>query len=143
MAGFKLEIITPEKMFFNGTADEIVCRTVEGELGVLKGHQPMIAVLDAHNLKLKIDGEWKTAYVSDGFVEVRPDEVVIFGEYCDWAEDAERAKAERERLIEAERRRHGDSILQQRHDTISIARSMMSLGQTDLLNKGGNGKNQV
>lgn len=125
-------------MFFNGTAEEIICRTVNGELGILKGHQPMIVVLDEHNLRLKLDGEWKIAYISDGFVEVRPDEVVIFGEYCDWAEDAAAARQERERIIEEERRRHGDSILQQRQDTISIARSIMS--KSELGGKGASGK---
>ncbi len=129
MSTFKLEIITPERMFFKGEVEQITCKTVKGELGILKGHQPMIAVLDEHNLKIKMGGRWCEFHVTDGFVEVRPDEVIIFGEYCDPMEVAEEQKAKRLALIKEERRRHGESITRQKHDTISIARSMEARGR--------------
>ncbi len=126
MSSFKLEIITPERMFFSGEVEQISCKTVGGELGILKGHQPMIAVLDEHNLKIKMGGRWCEFHITDGFVEVRPDEVVIFGEYCDPMEVAAEQNARRMALVEEERRRHEERISQQKQDTISITRALSS-----------------
>ena len=83
MSEFLLEIIAPEKHFFKGMVEQIICQTEEGELGILKGHQTMVAALEIGEIKIKTDGEWKSAFISEGFMEVRNDEVIIFSQCCE------------------------------------------------------------
>lgn len=80
MDGFLLEIITPEKQFFKGEAEQIICETESGKLGILKGHQTMVSALEIGEIQIKTNGEWKSAFISEGFMEVRRDEVVIFSQ---------------------------------------------------------------
>ena len=60
MDGFLLEIITPEKQFFKGEAEQIICETESGKLGILKGHQTMVSALEIGEIQIKVNGEWKS-----------------------------------------------------------------------------------
>lgn len=127
MNEYLLEIITPEKQFFKGNVEAITCQTSEGELGILKGHQTMIASLEIGELKLKIDGEWKSAFISEGFMEVRPDEVMIFSQCCEWPDEIDDVKAEMARQRVLERLQHEEGLKEHRHNEISLARAMARL----------------
>ena len=50
---FYLEILTPEKKFFWGDVESIIVKTPTGEMGVLKGHVPMVVVIDIGTIKIK------------------------------------------------------------------------------------------
>ena len=127
MSDFLLEIITPEKQFFKGSVEAIRCETLGGEIGVLKGHQPMVAALKIGEIRLKIAGEWKNAFNSEGFMEVRPDEVMIFSQSCEWPEDIDEARAEEARLRILETMRHEQGLTEHKHNEISLARAMARL----------------
>lgn len=90
---FKLEIITPEKQFLETQAEAVTVKCPDGELTVLKGHQPMIAAISIGELKIKENGQWRSAIGSQGFMEVRPDEVIIFTQACEWPEEVDEARA--------------------------------------------------
>ena len=83
-SNFKLEILTPTREFLSQQVEAITFTALDGEITVLKDHAPMIAVLEIGEMKIKVDGEWKNAFNSEGFVEVRPDEVLIFSQACEW-----------------------------------------------------------
>lgn len=127
MDEFLLEIITPEKQFFKGMAQQVTCQTSEGELGILKGHQTMVASLNVGEIKIKADGEWKNAFISEGFMEVRKDEVVIFSQCCEWPEEIDAARAEEERRQALDRIKHTESVKEHRQNEISLARAMARL----------------
>ena len=99
MDGFLLEIITPEKQFFKGEAEQIICETESGKLGILKGHQTMVSALEIGEIQIKVNGEWKSAFISEGFMEVRRDEVVIFSQCCQWPDEIDSARAEESRIL--------------------------------------------
>ena len=111
---FKLEIITPEKQFLETQAEAVTVKCPDGELTVLKGHQPMIAAISIGELKIKENGQWRSAIGSQGFMEVRPDEV-----------DEARALRAKERALEKLRQKQ--SIYESKHAKVSLARAMARL----------------
>lgn len=127
MSEFLLEIITPEKHFFKGTVEQITCQTEEGELGILKGHQTMVASLEIGEIKIKAKGEWKSAFISEGFMEVRNDEVIIFSQCCEWPEEIDGVRAEESRRRALDKIEHAQNLKEYRHNEISLARSMARL----------------
>ncbi len=124
MSKFFIEIITPERSFFKGEVEAAVCPTENGDIEILKNHQNMVAILKQDEIKLKIDGEWKTAVISEGFFEVRPDKVMVFSSFCDWIEDYEKNKALRETALESERESHAENLSIHREHNLSLARAI-------------------
>ena len=126
MNSFYLEIITPEKLFFEGNVEAAICPTTDGDIEILKGHQNLVAALSEDEIKFKVDGEWKTAVVTSGFFEVRPDRVSVFAEYCDEVSTYESAKRERIETEKKEREVHQQRLLMQRQDDLSLSKYLIS-----------------
>lgn len=102
MADLQVDIVTVESKFWEGEATMVVAKTTEGEIGIRPGHEPMLAELDvAGTVTVYTDANTKRiASVRGGFMSVTSSKVSILGEAADWAEDIDRAEAERE-LAEA------------------------------------------
>lgn len=81
---FTLEIVTPDKTFYNGTAEMIIVRTTQGDRGILKNHRPLVAGLSTGTLRIKKDGKYKEAKISGGFMNVDKEKTVILTESADW-----------------------------------------------------------
>jgi len=94
MAIFKLEIVTAERMVFSGEVNEVVVWGVEGQLGILPHHAPLMTMLQPGDLLMKKDGEEQYLAISGGFLEVRPDKVVILADACERAEEIDIVRAE-------------------------------------------------
>lgn len=127
MSDFMLEIITPEKEFFRQRVEAVSCRTPEGDVGVLAGHQPMAAVIEIGELRIKQNGEWKNAFNSEGFMEVRPYEVLIFVQSCEWPEDIDIARAKAAKQRAEDKLQHIGSITEQKINQISLVRAITRL----------------
>lgn len=127
MSEFLLEIITPQKQFFSGMAEQVICQTENGEIGVLKGHRTMVASLIIGEIKLKVNGEWKNAYISGGFMEVRKDEVLVFSNCCEWPDEIDAAKAEESKRKTLELITHEQSVKEHQHNEIVLARALARL----------------
>ncbi len=127
MAEFILEMFTPEKQFFLGKAESFVCTLADGELCVLAGHQPLLAALSPGEVRLKVNGQVKTAYVADGFMEVRPDHVMVFSHICEWPEDIDEARTKREIEKDKEQLRNAESLFEHRRSEIELQRMMAML----------------
>lgn len=98
MTPFKLQILTPDKEFFNGETDNLIVRTTVGDKGILAKHEEYIAALPIGKLKIKLDGKFRIAAVSEGTVKVGKDKTVILVQSCEWADeiDVDRAKTAKE-----------------------------------------------
>jgi F-type H+-transporting ATPase subunit epsilon len=101
-----LEIVTPEKLAYQGEVDSVVLPGSEGELGVLPHHAPLISTLGAGELRLRTDGQEESFAIVGGFLQVRPDKVVVMAETADLASDidlerAQTARREAERTLES------------------------------------------
>ena len=120
---FRLEIITPERTFYQGEVESLVLPTVGGQMGVLKGNIPLVSVLVSGEIKIQKDGKWYYAANSDGFVEVTPDKVVIFCETVFWP-------GEMEMEILKEKERHQREEMEYARDEKAYHLAKVSLMRT-------------
>lgn len=102
MATLRLEIVTAEGTVFADDVNEVVVWGIEGQLGILPHHAPLMTMLQPGDLLIKKDNEEHYLAISGGFLEVRPDKVIILADACERAEeiDIERAEAARRRADE-------------------------------------------
>ncbi|MFZ4627147.1 MAG: F0F1 ATP synthase subunit epsilon [Blastocatellia bacterium] len=98
-----LEVITPERKVLSQAVDEVVVPGMDGELGILPDHTPLISRLQTGVLTFRAGTERQLLHVSGGFVEVLPGHVSVLSDVAERPEeiDLERAQRARER---AERR---------------------------------------
>lgn len=75
-----LEIVTPEARVYSETVDTVVVPTVEGEIGVLPGHIPIVAQLSAGELRASKGSATQLLAVGSGFVQVSGDKVSILAD---------------------------------------------------------------
>jgi F-type H+-transporting ATPase subunit epsilon len=129
---FMLEIVTPEELLFKDEVQFVVVPEVNGELGVLRNHAPLIAALKAGIIRYTdINGAIKKVAISGGFMEVMSNEARVLAETAERGSqiDVLRAKASKER---AEKRlsEHDASINQVRAQ-MSFARAAARLKASD------------
>lgn len=104
---FRLKVIAPERIFFQGDVEFLEFRTTEGEVGIYPSHLPMTMIIAPGVLKIHNDGDVRQAALLSGFVEVLGNEVNILAESVEWPEEIDENRA-REAKIRAERRLKGD-----------------------------------
>jgi F-type H+-transporting ATPase subunit epsilon len=100
-----LEIVTPERLAYSAEVDAVSCPGIEGELGVLPHHAPLLSTLGIGELRIRRAGEEEYFAIAGGFLQVRPDKVVVMAELADLSseidlEAAEAARREAERAIQ-------------------------------------------
>ncbi|MGN0598049.1 MAG: ATP synthase F1 subunit epsilon [Ruminiclostridium sp.] len=98
MTPFKLEIITPDRVFFDDNTENVIVRTTVGDKGILAHHEPYVAALNIGKIKVMIDGKYRVAAISGGVIKVGRDKTTILAQSCEWADeiDVERAKHAKE-----------------------------------------------
>ena len=108
MSTFLLEIVTPERLVFSEQVDRLKATGIDGELGILAGHIPMVTPLKVAPLAFQAGKQRTTYAIQGGFLEVRADKVVVLADSAEKASDidVDRARAAKER---AERRLHNRS----------------------------------
>lgn len=95
MATYRLRVITPDRTVFDQRVNEIITRSVEGELGILAHHLPIITPLAPHALTIYLeDGGTERVAISGGFLEVGRDEVVILADTAELPHEIDRERAE-------------------------------------------------
>lgn len=73
-----LDVVTPEGTAFSGEISMLVAPGSEGELGILKGHIPLVAKLKNGTLRAKINGaEEKKMEIAGGFMEVKANKIIV------------------------------------------------------------------
>ena len=118
---FALKIITPDRVFYEGEAIMVELRTTEGEIGVLKNHIPLTAVVAPGVLRIReSDKETKVAALLSGFVEILQDRMTILAEVVEWPGEIDLARAE-EAKVRAERR------LAEKADKTNMKRAELAL----------------
>jgi F-type H+-transporting ATPase subunit epsilon len=102
----RLEIVTPERLVFEDDVDSVNVPGIEGELGILPHHAPLLSMLGFGELRIRRGGAEEVFAIVGGFVQVRPDKVVVMAETADMAaeidlERAQEARREAERALES------------------------------------------
>ncbi len=78
MAELKVSVVSADREVWSGLAKQIVARTTEGEIGILPGHEPILAILSTGEVRVTtLDGSVVTANADGGFFSVEHDTVTI------------------------------------------------------------------
>lgn len=102
-----LQIISPDRIFYDGEVEMIETTTTEGELGIYPEHIPLTAIIAPGVLAIHEPEGVKEAALHDGFIEIQKKKVVILAESCEWPEEIDINRA-KEAKIRAERRLKGE-----------------------------------
>jgi F-type H+-transporting ATPase subunit epsilon len=121
MSTIKLDIVTAERVVFSEDVDVVVAPGVEGELGILPHHAPLMTTLQGGELRVKKGGEEFFLCLSGGFLEVRPDRVIVLADTAERCEEIDVARAE-----EAKRRAE-ERLLERKTPEVDVARAEAAL----------------
>ena len=124
---FHLEIIATDRVFFKGEVEHLVITAIDGLLGILAGHEPLVTSLPTGELKYLVDGEWKYAAISEGFIQVMPDSSIILAETCELPEEIDIKRAQEARERAEERLRQKQSIKEYYETQAALNRAMNRL----------------
>ncbi|MGL5849595.1 MAG: F0F1 ATP synthase subunit epsilon [Phycicoccus sp.] len=83
MMPLQVELVAADRKVWEGEASQVSARSVEGDLGILPGHQPLLCVLAEGEVRVGVDGSWRLATVDGGFLSVDHDRVTIVAESVD------------------------------------------------------------
>jgi F-type H+-transporting ATPase subunit epsilon len=79
----EVHVVTPEQEVWSGDADMVVATAADGQLGVLPGHAPLLALLGTGPLEIQAGGQRVRAAVDGGFLHVANDRVDVLAEHAD------------------------------------------------------------
>ncbi len=130
MTGLELTIVSPEGELYSGEVDIVLAPGIQGQLGILPRHAPLITQLGVGELRARVGAEEYTFAIHGGFMHVLPHEVVVLAEIAERAEeiDVERAEAARQRALEMlekappEERRLTEMALRRSRVRLKVAR---------------------
>ena len=96
MAGeLRVELVAPDRRVWSGTAQMVIARTSEGEIGILPGHEPVLALLVTGQVTVRTaDDDSVLAAVHGGFLSVSDDTVSILAEVAELPDEIDVARAE-------------------------------------------------
>jgi F-type H+-transporting ATPase subunit epsilon len=121
----QLEIVSPERRAFTGEVDEVIVPGIDGQLGILPHHTRLITALGTGELRIKKDGTEQSLLISGGFVEVRPDKVIVLADLAEHSDEIDEARA-------VEARKRAEAELEAAKDPVDLARVRAAL-QTALM----------
>ena len=127
---FLLEVIASDHIFYKGDCDMLVFPGLDGEHGIMANHEAMVTCLSSGEMKFRKDGEWQYAAVSDGFVEITPNYVVILADTVERPEEIDVNRAKEAKLRAEERLRQKQGILEYYHTQAALNRAMSRLKVT-------------
>jgi len=120
MATTRLDIVTAERVVFSDDVDMVIAPGVEGQLGILPHHAPLMTMLLPGELLVRKGGEEFFLAISGGFLEVRPDRIIILADAAERVEEIDIARAE-------EAKRRAEERLSERAPGLDMARAEAAL----------------
>ena len=135
MSSLKLDIVTAERMVYSEDVDAVIAPGIEGQLGILPHHAPLMTTLQAGELRVRRGSEEDILAISGGFLEVRPDKVIILADAAERAEEIDIARAQEARKRAEERlAKHGAGFDSVRCE-LALRRAMARLSVANNIKK--------
>jgi len=116
----RLDVVTAEREVFSDEVDEVIAPGVEGQLGILPHHAPLMTMLLPGELLIKKGGEEFYLAISGGFIEARPDRIIVLADAAERVEEIDIARAE-------EAKRRAEARLAERPPGVDMARAEAAL----------------
>ena len=91
---FRIKILASDHPFYQGECEMVIFPAIDGEMGVLADHEPMVTCLTSGEMRFLVDGEWQSAAVADGIVVITPNHVEILADTIEKPEDIDQHRAE-------------------------------------------------
>ena len=91
------DIITQERVVFSGEVDAINLPGIEGRMGILPNHSPLLTMLDFGEVVVRVGGQEEYFAIGGGFLEVQPDQVTILADSAEQADEIDLDRADRAR----------------------------------------------
>ena len=120
---FLLEIVTPERQFFTGQVESLILPASDGSYGVEPGHEPEVAAVEPGETRYKVDGQWQSVIVTQGFAEIMSDYAVLLVSTAERPEDIDEARAQRAKQRAEERLRQHESRREYFRSKAALARA--------------------
>jgi F-type H+-transporting ATPase subunit epsilon len=91
---YNFEVHTPYRPFYSGWVEAVTLSLIDGEIGVYANHSPFTAPVVSGILHIKNkDGQWRSAFVSGGILEVKSHKTVLIADAAEWPEEIDRERA--------------------------------------------------
>ena len=117
----KLDIVTVERLLYSQDVDMVIAPGIEGELGILPRHAPLLTALTYGELRAKRGDEEEIFAIGGGFMEVQPDHVTVLADTAERAEEIDLQRAE------AARRRAEESLKTMAEEKVDFAKAESAL----------------
>jgi len=127
MVTTRLEIVTAEGVVFSDDVEVVVAPGIEGQLGILPHHAPLMTMLLPGELWVRKGGEEFSLAISGGFLEVRPDRVIVLADAAERAEEIDIARAEEAKRRAEERLTHPTEEVDLARAEAALRRSLARL----------------
>ena len=135
MATLRLEIVTAERQTFADDVNIVIAPGIEGQLGILPHHAPLMTMLQPGELIVKKNGEEIYLFISGGFLEVRPDKVIVLADACERCDEIDIARAEEAKQRAQERLQSQSPTMDHTRAEIALRRSLTRLRVAERIRK--------
>lgn len=123
----RLEIVTPQKKVFSEDVRFVVAPGIEGELGILPDHAPLISALNIGVLRIQQDGKNFKVVVNGGFMEVRNSRVTVLANSAERVENINVARVEAAKQRAEQRLASGGADIDVARAELALKRAIMRL----------------
>ena len=120
MAPMKVEIITAERVVYSDDVDVLVAPGIEGELGILPHHAPLMTVLQPGEIRVRKGSEEEYMAVSGGFLEVMANKVTILADSAERSDEIDESRAQ-------EAMRRSQELLEHREGDMDLERAVAAV----------------
>ena len=127
MSTVKLDIVTAEQVVYSEDVDAVVAPAVEGQLGILPHHTPLMTTLQPGELRVRKGKDETFMAITGGFLEVRPDRVIVLADAAERAEEIDIQRAEEAKHRAQERLKQPTSQVDQARAEASLRRALARL----------------
>lgn len=129
---FLLEVVTPERLVLRRQAELVIVRTMQGDVGIMAQHIPMVAALKAGVLRARGEGQEERLAISGGFLEMTGEKLTILATTAERPEeiDVDRARAAKERAERRLAQRSGELDVQRAEGALRRATVRLDVSQT-------------
>ncbi|MGB2911777.1 MAG: ATP synthase F1 subunit epsilon [Anaerolineales bacterium] len=90
----RVEIVSQDRMVFEGDADIVIVPGEQGEMGILPNHAPLLSTMQFGILKVRLQGEEEDFAISGGIIEIQPEIITVLADSAENVEEIDVARAE-------------------------------------------------
>ncbi|SET16372.1 F0F1 ATP synthase subunit epsilon [Anaerobranca gottschalkii] len=117
---FLFELVTPERKVMSEEVDMIMARAVDGDIGILANHAPLVTTIDISQLLIKKDGKEQYVAIGGGILEVSKEKTVLLADTAEFPHEIDIKRAE-------EAKKRAELRLEQRSGEINVKRAEIAL----------------